>query len=90
MTPLEPLLTLDDAADILRMSRSWVERQVRLGLLKKTKLGFVVRIDPVDLRAFIDAHKQQSPVEETVTTLRLEGDVAAGEAAVQVTEKTHR
>jgi Helix-turn-helix domain len=50
--PLEPLLTLDDAADILRMSRSWVERQVRLGLLKKTKLGFVVRIDPVDLTHF--------------------------------------
>jgi excisionase family DNA binding protein len=80
---LEPLLTLDEAALILKVSKSWVENQIRLGRLPKTKLGKIIRIEPSDLRAFIDRHKAKG-VEENVTTLRIEGDLASGQAKVQV------
>jgi excisionase family DNA binding protein len=86
---LEPLLTLDEAAIILNVSKSWVENQIRLGRLRKTKLGKIIRIEPSDLRAFIDQHKART-VEENVTTLRIEGDLASGNAKVQVIDSKER
>lgn len=82
--PLEPLLTLDEAALILNVSRSWVENAIRAGRLRKTKLGKIIRVEPADLRAFIDEHK--SSVEKIVTTLSLDGDFASGTGKVKVTE----
>jgi len=50
---IEPLLTREEAAGILRMSVSWVKKEIREGRLKQTKLGKLVRIEPQDLRDFI-------------------------------------
>ena len=88
-TNLEPLLTLDEAARLLNTSRSWVENQIRAGRLRKTKLGKIVRIEPADLRAFIDQHKPPA-VEETVTTLRLQDEVTPGTKTLQVTHENKR
>lgn len=81
---LEPLLTLDDAARLLKMSRSWVEGQIRSGRLKQTKLGKMVRIEPADLRAFLDSFKG---VSEIVPTPCTEASVTVGLSTIQVVEK---
>jgi excisionase family DNA binding protein len=86
----EPLLTLDEVAQILHASRSWVENQIRAGRLKKTKLGGLVRIEPADLRAFIDARKPKPAVEEIVTTLRLEAGGTSSTVKAQVIEEKDR
>jgi excisionase family DNA binding protein len=52
-TGIEPLLTREEAADILNMSVSWVRAQIRHGRLRAKKLGKLVRIEPQDLRDFI-------------------------------------
>jgi excisionase family DNA binding protein len=48
---IEPLLTVDEVAAVLRMSKDWVYRH--RWELKALKLGRDLRFDPVDLRAWM-------------------------------------
>ncbi len=48
---LEPLLTVDEVAAVLRMSKDWVYRHRRE--LKALKLGRELRFDPSDLRVWM-------------------------------------
>lgn len=48
---LEPLMTVDEVAAILRMSKDWVYRHRRE--LKALKLGRELRFEPGDLRAWM-------------------------------------
>jgi excisionase family DNA binding protein len=48
---LEPLLTVDEVAAVLRMSKDWVYRHRRE--LKALKLGRELRFEPGDLRAWM-------------------------------------
>jgi len=60
-TPLvEPLLTKSQAAKLLAVCPRTVDNLIAAGRLKVVKLGTAARIDPRDLRAFIDAAKQKS------------------------------
>ena len=55
---VEPLLTKAEAARLLNVCTRTVDNLVASGRLKLVKLGTAARIDPRDLRAFIDAAKQ--------------------------------
>lgn len=57
MTPR--LLTLDDAANLLGVSRSTVERLIRAGRLPVVRIGRLVRIDEADLRPFVLGAKER-------------------------------
>ncbi|MHB2023619.1 MAG: helix-turn-helix domain-containing protein [Mycobacteriales bacterium] len=48
---VEPLLTVDEVAGVLRMSRDWVYRHRRE--LRAIKLGRELRFQPRDLRLWI-------------------------------------
>lgn len=50
------LLTFDEAADELGMSKTWVEREVRSKNLPVVCLGSARRIRHSDLIKYIDAH----------------------------------
>jgi excisionase family DNA binding protein len=50
-----PLFTLPEAAQVLRVSKSWVERRIREKRLKAVKLGSLTRIAKADLDAFVAA-----------------------------------
>jgi excisionase family DNA binding protein len=54
---VEPLLKLDQVAELLGVSRRTAERLVASRELASVRLGSRVRIDPRDLRAFIDRQK---------------------------------
>lgn len=56
------LLTVHEAAAILRLSARQVERYVRSGALPSVVLGAARRIDPSDLEAFIAEHRQAAGV----------------------------
>jgi predicted DNA-binding transcriptional regulator AlpA len=87
MTPLEPLLTLDEVAKIVKMSTSWLQNEIKAGRLKPTKLGKIVRVEPCDLRAFIDYWKRRN-APEIVTTLSITPDIEAAVANLTVVEKS--
>ena len=58
----EELLTVHDAARYLNVSVSWVyehTRDNRSGRLPFVKLGKYLRFDRRDLRAYIDANRQE-------------------------------
>jgi excisionase family DNA binding protein len=57
-TLVEPLLTKAQTAKLLGVCSRTVDNMVASGRLKLVKLGTAARIDPRDLRAFIDAAKQ--------------------------------
>jgi excisionase family DNA binding protein len=51
-TAIEPLLTREEVADILRCSVSTVRRHIAAKRLRAKKLGKLVRIEPEDLQDF--------------------------------------
>jgi excisionase family DNA binding protein len=55
--PLEPLLTLPECSRILRVDVHTVRRFVALRGLPSVRVGRQVRVDPVDLRRWIEARK---------------------------------
>ena len=55
---VEPLLTYDLAAKVLRVTDRTVWTLVNEGQLPAIRFGRSVRIDPADLRAFIDQSKR--------------------------------
>ena len=56
-----PLLTYREAADVLGVTDRTVWKLVDQGDLPAVRFGRSVRIDPADLRAFIDSAKQTEP-----------------------------
>lgn len=61
---LRSLLTLDQVADVLGVSRAWVRdhstrRQPRLPVVRLGGKRAVLRFRPEDVREFIDRHLQQ-------------------------------
>ena len=57
----EKLLTVEEVAEILRVSLTTVYRRIQAGELPYIKLGHrQVRIKPEDLEAYIEAHRVTS------------------------------
>ena len=57
---LDHLLSYKEAAQILGVTSRTIWSLVDRGELRNTRFGRSVRIDPADLRAFIDASKSSS------------------------------
>ena len=55
LAALPSLLTLDEAADVLRCSRKTVQRRIREGALPVVRIGRTCRVSEDDLRKFIRA-----------------------------------
>ncbi len=55
MLPTDRLLTADEAATLLRVSRFRLYQLARDGILPCVKLGRAVRFSPAALEAFIEA-----------------------------------
>lgn len=56
---IQRLLTLDEAADLLNMSPAAYYKARRVGYITipEVRIGGAIRVDPADLRAFIDSQK---------------------------------
>ena len=52
--PLEPLLTVDETAEFLRVDRSTVYRLENEGELRSVRVGTRRRFRPEDLRAYLE------------------------------------
>ena len=62
LAPLDELLTVDQVARVLKVSRSWVYSKTRKrgsGRLPHIKLGKYVRFDEHEVRAFLQRHKSR-------------------------------
>jgi hypothetical protein len=62
---IEALLRKADVARALGVCQRSVDGYIATGKLKIVKLGTAVRIDPADLRSFIDAAKPSCHIEAT-------------------------
>lgn len=49
------LMTVEEVAELLKVSRAGVYRWVETGRLKALRVGSLLRFTPEDLRAFIEA-----------------------------------
>ena len=56
---LPRLLTIAEVADLLAINERQVREQMYRGRLRQTHLGKNVRVHPDDLKAFIDAGREQ-------------------------------
>jgi excisionase family DNA binding protein len=63
----EPLLHLFEAAAVLNLSKSMVEKLVASGALPVVRIGRTVRVSPADLDAFIASRTTRRPVEPPAT-----------------------
>lgn len=52
-----PLLTPQELADWLKMSRVWVYKQAKKGLLPFHRVGEAIRFDPEEIRAYLNERK---------------------------------
>jgi excisionase family DNA binding protein len=52
-----PLLTLNEAAEYVKMSRSRVQKAIRTGELEKLRFGCVVRIHKSDFEKYVESKK---------------------------------
>ncbi len=57
---IERLLTLDEAAEVLHVHKRTIERLVAARRLTVVRFRGAVRVDPADLRDFIDSHREQA------------------------------
>jgi excisionase family DNA binding protein len=53
----ESLLTPQEVATWLKMSRVWVYKQAEKGLLPFHRVGDAVRFDPGEIRAYLESRK---------------------------------
>lgn len=56
---IEPLLSLDEVADLLRISESGVYRLVRSGELPRVKVGNRTLFEPDEIRRFIAQRRDE-------------------------------
>lgn len=56
----EPLLSVDETAALLRLSPRHLRRLIARGELPVVRIGRAVRVQPVDLRAFIQSGQQKT------------------------------
>lgn len=54
----EPLLTVPDVAERLRVAPNTIWRWLAAGRFRVVRVGYVTRVRPVDLDAFLLAHLQ--------------------------------
>jgi len=54
---LESLLTPQELATWLKMSRVWVYKQAEKGLLPFHRVGDAIRFDPEEIRAYLSSRK---------------------------------
>jgi excisionase family DNA binding protein len=59
-TALEPLLSVDEVAELLRISESGVYRLIRKGELVSLKVGGRTLFEPVTIREFIAARRRDA------------------------------
>jgi excisionase family DNA binding protein len=55
---LEPLMSIDDVAAVLRISQRGVYRLIRSGELLSLKVGHRTLFEPAEVRKFIASHRQ--------------------------------
>jgi excisionase family DNA binding protein len=60
-TPVEQLLTVNNVAEILRKSRTFVYALVREGELHPIRVGERLRFSPADLRAYLERLPREIP-----------------------------
>jgi len=66
---MDPLLTKRQAAEILQLSIPTIDRKIRTGELRAVRLGRAVRIEPDDLREYVNRREsQKKSVGETTGT----------------------
>jgi len=53
----ESLLTPQEVADWLKMSRVWVYKQVEKGLLPFHRVGEAIRFDPEEIRSYLNQRR---------------------------------
>lgn len=56
----EALMTPKELAAFLKVSRSWIYARVEAGLLPCLHVGGLLRFDPAQVRAWVDAQQRQS------------------------------
>jgi excisionase family DNA binding protein len=59
-TELEPLLSIDEVGELLRISESGVYRLIRKGELPSVKVGGRTRFEPAAIRDFIAARRRSA------------------------------
>lgn len=59
------LLTIDEAAEELRMSPGYVKKAIREGHIRKVKLGTAVRVEYAEIVRYIAAQRVGEPVGTT-------------------------
>ena len=62
---LEPLMSVEDVADCLRVSERSVFRLLERGELATIKVGGLTRIEPAELRRFIADQRREPAAAET-------------------------
>jgi len=58
---IDPLLTVTEVAEVLRLSVRSVRRLILENKLRVVRIGRAVRVRPEDLRSFLDASGQARP-----------------------------
>lgn len=80
------LLTIAEAAEEVRMSQSFIKREIRSGKLKAVKCGRHTRVRYCDLEAW----SESLPERKTEGTSSGQDRVQSKNAFIQVVEKTVR
>ena len=57
-SPIEPLLTITAACDVLGVSRQTIYRLVRRGELHPSRVGERLRFRPEDIRAYLERGRE--------------------------------
>jgi excisionase family DNA binding protein len=60
-TTLVPLLSINEVAAILGVSRASVYTLINAGELVPIRVGERARFDPIDVRAYLERHREGSP-----------------------------
>ena len=69
---IEPLLSIEEVAEVLRISESGVYRLIRRGEICCVKVGSRTLIEPVEIRGFIAQQRQSAEAEAQSAQTRKE------------------
>ncbi|MEE4173690.1 MAG: helix-turn-helix domain-containing protein [Xanthomonadales bacterium] len=75
----EPLMTVHDAADFLRVRESTVRALINDKRLRAVKVGKEWRIDPADLLSFLNENANRDPDDSAPISDSSRGSTVAGE-----------